>query len=211
MPLPQADFDDLAFVDRRRDTRIVVSIPGRYSLADLRNAQGERRVFACRAINVSPNAIALAAPVVGKVGDRVIAEINHLGKLQGPIARLLTRGFVISVTASENERDRLTDKIEWIEKYKNHDAREQRADERIVPANPYSRMIFSDGRVEICVVLDLSISGAAISADTVPDIGAVLAVGAVIGRVVRHFAGGFAIQFIERQSRDTAEAMLITE
>jgi hypothetical protein len=28
---------------------------------------------------------------------------------------------------------------------------------------------------------------------------------------VRHFVGGFAVQFIERQSRDTVEAMVIGE
>jgi hypothetical protein len=45
----------------------------------------------------------------------------------------------------------------------------------------------------------------------VPDIRAVLAVGSVVGRVVRHFVGGFAVQFIERQSRDTVEALVLGE
>jgi hypothetical protein len=207
----QAELGDIVFVERRYDVRIIVSIPGRYSLANRVNARGDRRIFACRAVNVSPNAIALAAPVSGKVGERVITHIDHLGKLEGPIVRLLGRGFVMGIVASDDERDRLAAKIEWLEKYKNHDAPEQRTDERVVPTNPYSKMILPDGSAETCLVLDLSVSGAAISADTVPDAGTVLAVGRIVGRVVRHFVGGFAIQFIERQNRETVEAMVIRE
>jgi hypothetical protein len=118
---------------------------------------------------------------------------------------------VINIVASEEERDRLAAKIEWLESYKNHDAQDQRADGRTVPANPYSKMVLSDGSVETCLVLDLSVSGAAISADTVPEVGTVLAIGRVVGRVVRHFVGGFGVQFVERQNPHMVEAMVIRE
>ena len=114
MSLNQGEFGDVVFVERRRDVRIIVSIPGRYSLAGRRDARGERRVFSCRAVNVSPHAIALAAPVNGSVGERVIAHIDHLGKLEGPIRRLLEHGFVMDILASEDERDRLAVKIERV-------------------------------------------------------------------------------------------------
>ena len=77
------DEDDIVWVERRQDVRIAVSIPGRFWLADRRDMQGERRVFPCRAVNLSSQAIALAAAVSAKLGDRVIAEIEHLGKLEG--------------------------------------------------------------------------------------------------------------------------------
>ncbi len=209
MSLDAMEFGDVVFVERRHDLRIIVSIPGRYSLTERPDVRGERRVFACRAVNVSARAIALAAPVNGKMGERVIAHIDHLGKLEGPIVRLLAQGFVMSILASEEERDRLAAKIEWLENYKNHDAQDQRTDERTVPANPYSKMILSDGSTETCLVLDLSVSGAAISADTVPEIGAVVAIGKVVGRVVRHFVGGFGVQFIDRQNPHLVEALVI--
>jgi len=211
MSLDQADFGDVVFVEQRRDVRIFVSIPGRYSLLDRRNSLGERRVFACRAVNLSSSTIALAAPVRGKLGERVIAHIDHLGKLEGPIVRLLEGGFVMNIPASEEERDRLAAKIAWLEDYKNHDLLDRRADARTVPANPYSKMILADGNVEACIVLDLSVSGVALSAETVPDIGTVLAVGSVVGRVVRHFVGGFAVQFVERLNPNTVEVMVIRE
>jgi hypothetical protein len=211
MSLDQAECSDGAVVEPQRDVRIIVNIPGQYSLADRRNARGERRVFACRAVYLSAHEIALAAPVSGKVGERVVADINNLGKLEGPIVRLLKHGFVIRMAVSEEQRSGLAAKISWVESHKNHDTPNQRAGQRFIPANPYSKIIFSDASVETCLIVDLSVAGAAISADTVPPIRTVLGVGSVVGRVVRHFVGGFAVQFIERQSRDTVEAMVIGE
>ncbi len=211
MALDLTELSDFVIVERRSDVRIIVNIAGRFSLADRRNAQGDRRVFACRAVNLSPHAIALASPISGKAGERVMAHIDHLGKLEGIVMRVLTRGFIMSIFASEDERQKLAEKIEWLGKNKNHDALDRRFDQRIVPANPFSWMILPDGRRETCLVLDLSVSGAAISADTVPEIGTELSIGMVASRVVRHFDGGFAVHFIESQRRKTVEAMVIRD
>jgi hypothetical protein len=203
------DDDDVVWVDRRDDVRVIVSIPGLFSLADRRDARGERRVFSCRAVNLSSRAVALACAVNGKLGDRVIAHIEHLGKLDGSIIRVLERGFVMSITATAEEQEKLAAKIEWLEKFKDHDESDQRADRRFAPANPYSQIMLPDGSIQTCLVIDLSISGAALSAEAVPDIGTVLAVGTIVGRVVRHLEGGFAVQFIERQSADEIEEKLL--
>jgi hypothetical protein len=205
MSLSQTDLADVDLAD----VRVITNIPGRYSLSDLRNARGERRIFACRAVHLSPCAVALAAPVKGKVGERVIAHIDRLGKLEGPISRLLEHGFVMSIAANPEERERLAAKLVWLENHKNHEVQDRRVDRRTMPGNPHSKMILADGRVESCLVLDLSVSGAAVSADTVPDIGTTLAVGSIVGRVVRHFVDGFAIQFVQRQQEGNVEAMLI--
>ena len=145
MPQNLAQPDDLEIVERRRDIRIVVSLAGRYTLADHRNARGERRTFSCRAVNISGSAIALAAPVIGNIGERVRANIDHLGRLDGAVARVLSRGFVMSIVASTEERLRLIDRIEWIEKHKNHDVEELRATNRFVPANPNTRLVLANG------------------------------------------------------------------
>ncbi len=117
MSLEQAKFGDVVFVERRDDVRIIVSIPGTYSLSDRRDARGERRVFACRAVNLSARAVALAVPVQGEIGERIFANIEHFGKLVGAVVRLLERGLVMSISASDEERERLTAKIEWFERF----------------------------------------------------------------------------------------------
>ena len=200
--------DDFVIVDRPPETRRVVSVPGRFSFADVRNARGERRIFGCHAVNPTPHGLVIASPISAKMDARVIAHIDHLGKVDGMVMNVLERGFVMSINAKLEQRRRLAAKIEWLEQHKNSEVRDQRSDSRFVPRDPYSRMLLADGHVENCLILDLSISGAAVSADTIPAIGAVLAIGSLTSRVVRHFDEGFAVRFIERQSRDTVEMSL---
>jgi hypothetical protein len=206
MAAEQLARQDLEFAEQRCEARIVVSIPGQYSLADVRDARGERRVFACRAVHLSQRSIALAAPVNGKVGARVIADILHLGRVEGFVARVFDRGFAMSLRASAEERARLVQRIEWLAKHKDDQLPEQRANARFTPNYPYSRLMLPDGTVMTCFVVNLSISGAALSAETVPELRTVVAAGSVIGRVVRHFEGGFSVRFVERQNRDSVEA-----
>ena len=86
-----------------------------------------------------------------------------------------------------------------------------RAQERIVPVNPHSELVFADGHTETCLVIDMSASGVAVSAETQPAIGTPLAVGRTVGRVVRHFREGFAVQFIEVQDRERLESLIIRD
>ncbi len=200
--------DDLEIVDRRTDVRIVLSLPGRFTLASRRDMEGQRREFPCRVINMSCHAVTLATPVTGNVGERVIALVDQFGKLEGPIMRVMDGGFVMEIIAPKRERRRLAAKIEWYEKHKNHDADDHREHVRIIPRNPYSTLVLADGTTTECLVMDVSASGIAVSADVVPDIGTPVAVGKVIGRVVRHFEDGFAVQFAQLQEPDAVESLI---
>ena len=79
---------------------------------------------------------------------------------------------------------------------------------RIIPRNPYSTLVLADGTTTECLVKDVSASGIAVSADIVPPIGTAVAVGKVVGRVVRHFEDGFAVQFAQLQELDTVEELI---
>jgi hypothetical protein len=70
-------------------------------------------------------------------------------------------------------------------------------------------LTFADRTRQQCFIIDVSASGAAISADVRPPIGTPLAVGKVVARVVRQFDDGFAVQFIELQDLDQLEQKLI--
>jgi PilZ domain len=184
----------------RKDARIIVNIGGHFSILQRRMGGGARPVFACRAVNVSNREIALISPVGVEVGGRIRAEIDHLGTLEGTVVRTIERGFVMGISASDEERAKLDDKIAWLERYKNLEAAEQRTDPRFAPARRRTKLLFSDGTTMKCTIVDVSASGAAISAETIPQVGTVLAIGTIVGRVVRHFEGGFGVKFIERQS-----------
>jgi hypothetical protein len=204
MPVPAnaPDMNDVieAPVDERcEDVRIIASIPGRYMLANKRNLNGDRCEFACRVVNVSLRAMALAAPVPGQVGERVIVYTEPFGRLHGAITRLLTNGFVMSIAATPETREKLGARLAWLARQKDTpDLPDGRRHARIVPRNPMAKILLADGSTISCLVIDFSDSGAGVSADLNLEIGTPLAVGKMVGRVVRRFAEGFAIEFTER-------------
>lgn len=198
-------FNDIAFVERRNDPRIILSIAAQYSLANKCDADGERREFPCRIVNISTRAATLFVPVNGAIGEHVVTHSDEFGRLEGVITRVLDRGFVIIISATTEERGRLAAKIEGYEKIKNYDLADRRKHKRVIPKDPRSFLVFADNSCLQCFIIDVSTSGAAVSADIAPKIGTPLAVGALVGRVARHFGTGFAVQFVERQKSDGLE------
>ena len=45
--------------------------------------------FPCQVMDMSPGGMALIAPIAGQPGERVIAYVDHLGRLEGKVARVL--------------------------------------------------------------------------------------------------------------------------
>jgi hypothetical protein len=200
--------DDLEVVERRTDVRIFTSLPGRFTLANRRDLGGQRREHPCRVVNMSCHAATLATPVAGEKGERVIAQVDQFGKLEGPIIHVMDGGFVMEIIAPKQERYRLAAKIEWYEKHKNHDIEDHRRAARIIPKNPYSTLVLGDGTTIDCLVKDVSASGIAVFADVSPPMGTPIAVGKVVGRVVRHFNDGFAVHFSQLQDLATVEDLV---
>ncbi len=209
MPLSDIDPNDITIIERNRFARTSATILGRYSLASRRNTRGERREFSCRTVDISCYDLAVMVPVSGPIGERVIASFNELGKLEGQIVRLNDDGFVMSLVLAEEQRERLVARILWLEMRKHLNLPDDRRHKRFVPKHPHSSVMLADGRVCDCFVMDMSASGVAVSAEIEPKIGDVLAVGKVIGRVVRIFREGFAVRFIELQDPDALEHLLL--
>ena len=182
---------------------------GRYCLANRRDAQGNRREFACRTSKVSPFKMMVDVPVIGNIGERVISYFDALGKLDGWITESLKDGFMFELALTHAAREQLASKMSWLDKQQRDAVTDAREQERIIPAMPHSELIFADGTTETCLVIDMSASGVAVSADTQPAIGTPLAVGRTIGRVVRHFREGFAVKFVELQERERLESLII--
>ena len=184
--------------DRRRHQRVKVNLLGRYMLAD-------RREFPCQVINMSPGGMALIAPVGGIPGERVIAYVDHLGRLEGKIARLLQNGFAMTISATARKRDKLAAQLTWLANRQILSLPEDRRHGRIVPRNPVGRLIMPNGVNLTCRIIDVSESGAGIATDQRPAIGALVTLGTVQGRVVRHLEEGFAIEFTRLQHPDSLE------
>jgi len=186
--------------ERRRHQRVKVNLLGRYMLAD-------RREFPCQVIDMSPGGMALVAPVAGNPGERVIAYVDHLGRLEGKISRLIDNGFAMSISATLRKRDKLAAQLTWLANRQILNLPEDRRHGRFTPRNPVARLILPSGVNVACRVIDLSQSGAAISIapDLRPVVGAMVTIGKTQGRVVRHIEDGFAIEFTRLQHADFVE------
>ncbi len=184
--------------ERRRFQRVRVNLLGRYMLQD-------RREFPCQVTNMSPGGMALIAPVAGGVGERVIAYVDHLGRLEGVIARVFANGFAMTIAATSRKRDKLAAQLTWLANRHILNLPEDRRHGRIVPRNPVTRLVLPNGVNVTCRVIDVSLSGAAISTKERPAVGALVSIGKVPARVVRHLEEGFAVEFTRLQHPDSLE------
>jgi hypothetical protein len=188
--------------ERRRFQRVRVNLLGRYMLAD-------RREFPCQVTNMSPGGMAVVAPVSGKPGERVIAYVDHVGRLEGVIVRRLDDGFAMTIAATARKRDKLAAQLTWLANRSILGLPEDRRHGRIIPRNPIARLILPNGLNITCRVIDISQSGAAIASDQRPEIGTLVTIGKTQGRVVRHIEEGFAVEFIRLQHPDSLEDSVV--
>ena len=187
-----------------------VAIGGHYTLANWFDAQGKPRTFACRTSRVSPFRMMVAVPVVGRIGDRITSYFGDFGKLDGHISDIASGSFLLELAMTTSMREKLATKLSWLDKKQKDPAvREARIHARIIPASSHSTLTFADGSTRSCFIIDMSASGAAVSADVQPQIGTPLAVGACVGRVVRILPHGFAVKFVEKQNRSELERLIV--
>jgi len=189
--LPQSD-------ERRRFQRVRVNLLGRYMLSD-------RREYPCQVQDMSPGGMALVAPVAGKAGERVVAYIDHLGRLEGTIVRVYPNGFAMTIAATARKRDKLAAQLTWLANRHILSLPEDRRHERIIPRNPRTTMVMPNGISVTCRIIDMSLSGAAIVSETKPPIGALIWLGKTQARVVRVNDEGFAAEFTRLQHPDFLE------
>jgi hypothetical protein len=137
----------------------------------------------------------LVAPVSGNVDERVVVYLEHLGRVEGRIVRTFDNGFAMTVQATVRKRDKLAAQLTWLANRHALGLPEDRRHERVTPRVQSAVLVLEDGRRFNARLLDVSMSGAAISSEVKPAIGTAVTIGRTPGRVVRHFDMGFAVEF----------------
>lgn len=185
--------------ERRRHQRVAVNLLGRFM-------RQNRQEYPCKVLNVSPGGIAFLAPIAGEIGERIVAYIDQIGRIEGELVRNFTGGFAIRIKASTAKRDKLADQLVWLCNRDSLDLPDDRRHHRIVPRNTNTTLTTHHGAKIACQVLDVSLSGASvqISGIFVP-IGAQVVLGRMRGRVVRHHDQGIAIEFFDLQQAASIE------
>jgi hypothetical protein len=154
---------------------------------------------------MSPGGLALLGPGIGNVGDRVIAYLDHIGRVEGKVTRIIDNGFAMTVGATPRKRDKLAAQLTWLANRDILNLPEDRRHDRIVPRNPIAILTLEDGIKMSGRIIDLSLSGAAIAAEKRPPLQSMVLLGRIQSRVVRHLEEGFALEFVHEQLPETLE------
>lgn len=187
--------------ERRRHQRVDVNLLGRFMLEN-------KKEYPCQVINMSPGGVAIIAPVRGEIGERIIAYIDHIGRIEGKIVRKIEGGFAVAVDATLRKRDKLASQLTWLANRHILNLPEDRRHERRTPKNPITKLVLDDGSEHMCRVLDLSLSGAALKTKARPAVGKRITIGKIQASVVRHLEDGLAIEFAAVQQDESLDSNL---
>ena len=188
--------------ERRRHQRVRVPLLGRYMLSD-------HQEYPCQTLDISPGGTMIVAPVLGAIGERVVAYLEQIGRVEGVVTRHLGNGFAMSIIATIRKRDKIASQLTWLANREALGLPEDRRHERVVPVNAGTVLRFESGRELQVRLVDVSLSGAALSLDQRPAIGAAVTLGSTPAKVVRHFGGGIAVEFRLALSPDRLDVNIV--
>ncbi len=176
--------------ERRRHSRVKVRLPGQFM-------RENRQEFPCITVDMSPGGVALASEERVEIAERIVAYLDHVGRIEGRVAREFQGGFAIAMKLPALKRERLADQLTWLANRQELGMPEDRRHERIRPRKSRTTLILPTGREVMASIVDVSQSGVAVSlaSPVAPPVGTPVTVGATKGRVVRIFANGLAVEF----------------
>jgi hypothetical protein len=90
--------------ERRGEERFEVTLPGRYRRDD-------GQIYPCWTIDVSLSGVAIRGFGGGRVGERIIADISQIGRVEGVIARRLDDGLAVEILAPTVSREQFARQI----------------------------------------------------------------------------------------------------
>ena len=182
-----------AVADRRRHARVPVTLLGRFMRAT-------KHEFPCKMIDISVSGAALMAPVEPDMGERIIAYFDQVGGLEGKVVRTFPGGFAIEFTMTAHKREKLAATLAFMTNKTEQPGIESRRHERILTGGNTGSLVLTEGLTVSCEIADMSISGASIITPARPELGAMVKLGNLNARVVRHHDRGIALQFVDVQN-----------
>jgi hypothetical protein len=177
-------------LERRRHQRVDVSLLGRYMLED-------KREYPCQTTNMSPGGAALIAPVRGQIGERVVVYFEHIGRIEGNVARHTDRGFALAFNVPFVKREKIANQLTWLVNRDSLGIAEDRRHERIIPNLKHTILKVDNDREHVVKLIDISLSGAGVATTLNVPLGTRVMLGNTAGEVVRIFESGLAVNFDE--------------
>ncbi len=194
----------------QQERAINIACEGKYKLHRWFGPDGKIRTMACRSTRISPFRMIVDVPVVGRIGDRITSHFGEFGEFEGSISDSRNGSILLELEMTAERRQWMADKLAWLEKTRRDPSvQEARQDARFVPKVSHTTLTMADGKVGTCFIIDVSATGVAVSSEVQPALGTPLAVGSLVGRVVRIFETGFAVRFVEKQNLKDLSRLII--
>jgi len=172
----------------RRYKRVHLALPGRFMRAD-------RSEHDCQLIEISIGGASLKTAVPVEADERIIANFEHLGSLEGSVVRNFPGGFAIRSNMSAHRREKLAAKLTWLINRADLNEFEAREEERFKRSGSTALLRLADGSELECEIIDVSVSGASLATTWRPPIGSIVTVGKQSATVRRHHRTGIGIEF----------------
>ena len=194
----------------QQERALSIACEGKYKLHRWFGPDGKVRTLACRSTRVSPYRMIVDVPVVGRIGDRITSHFGEFGEFEASVSDIRNGTILLELEMTAERRQWMADKLAWLEMTRRDPSiQDARQDARFVPQVSHTTLTMADGKVSTCFIIDMSATGVAVSSEFQPEIGTPLAVGSLVGRVVRIFETGFAVRFTEKQTLNDLNRLII--
>lgn len=97
----QTSNHQIGAVERRQSRRLEIPLNGRLMLSD----QCE---FDCLVVDVSPQNVFLKTDADGRRGERIVAYIDQIGRIEGRVVRVAPFGFAMELDMPAIRREKLS-------------------------------------------------------------------------------------------------------
>jgi hypothetical protein len=189
--------------------RFIGGIASRITLLDEAGRPVSNSTLSCWARSLTPAQVVVSCGKRLPRGRNLVVQLAEIGGFLGQVDRAIDGGCVIRLHLDEAAQVKLAAKINWYCKRVLHGVPDHRSYKRWKPASRQTAVLMADGSTADCTLIDVSATGVAVSTPLRPSIGLPLAVGQLVGKVVRHLDdGGFAVQFLSVQDESAVEELL---
>lgn len=174
---------------RRRYRRVALSLSGRFMRED-------KSEYDCQLIDISVGGASMTSPVAVDTNERIIANFEHIGSLEGTVARCFGRKFALRSDASSHKREKLAAKLTWLINRSDLVDFRVREEERLRRSGNTVLLRLEDGHEVECELIDMSVTGASLATTWLPPLGSLVTVGRQSATVRRHHNTGIGIEFV---------------
>ena len=180
--------------ERRSSKRVRVDLGGRLFVP------GEEREAPCIIMDMSAGGAQVTCEIIPTTQSAVVLYIDGFGRFEGSVVRAAKgewsgESFGVRFNCSAFKRERVAEQLEAYASNGTVDQTVVRRHER-ASTKGLARFTRANGDVVNCEVLDLSLGGVSLRTEVRPQIGELVLIGQMAGRVARIHEKGIAIEFV---------------